>query len=64
MSLCSLESIWLVPGDVRGRGLSGLPDMNREEEEEEESHEVRATVNTHTSCVLNQLQTMGHGRVR
>uniref|UniRef100_A0A674EEL8 MutS protein homolog 5 n=1 Tax=Salmo trutta TaxID=8032 RepID=A0A674EEL8_SALTR len=33
-----------VPGDVRGRGLSGLPDMNGEEEEEEESHEVLLSV--------------------
>uniref|UniRef100_A0A8C7HAV5 MutS protein homolog 5 n=1 Tax=Oncorhynchus kisutch TaxID=8019 RepID=A0A8C7HAV5_ONCKI len=33
-----------VPGDVRGRGLSGLPNMNGEEEEEEESHEVLLSV--------------------
>ncbi|CAB1334653.1 unnamed protein product [Coregonus sp. 'balchen'] len=33
-----------VPGDVRGRGLSEPPNLNREEEEEEESHEVLLSV--------------------
>uniref|UniRef100_A0A4W5LRG9 MutS protein homolog 5 n=1 Tax=Hucho hucho TaxID=62062 RepID=A0A4W5LRG9_9TELE len=42
-----------VPGDVRGRGLPGLPILNGEEEEEEESHEVRATVNTHTHVMCH-----------
>uniref|UniRef100_A0A8C8GTR4 MutS protein homolog 5 n=1 Tax=Oncorhynchus tshawytscha TaxID=74940 RepID=A0A8C8GTR4_ONCTS len=49
-----------VPGDVRGRGLSGLPNMNGEEEEEEESHEVRATVKTHTH-VMCAIQTTNNG---